>query len=224
VPADRSGYKYRCVVKNSGGSVTSSAATLTVTAAVAKPTITTQPSSVKAKDGSGSVTFKVVASGSGLSYQWQVCEAGSSTWKDSPATGNKTATLTVPATADRSGYKYRCVVKNSAGSVTSSAATLTVTAAVAKPTITTQPKDKLVSAGGNTTFTVAASGSGLSYQWQVSTDGGSTWSDSPATGNKTASLTIPVTASRSGYKYRCIVKNSGGSVISYAATLTVFGV
>ncbi len=210
--ASRDGYKYRCVVTNRAGKTISNPATLTVSGA--KPTITTHPSNVTKAAGSGSATFKVVASGSGLSYQWQYLAPGGS-WKDSPATGNKTATLTVPATASRSGYQYRCVVKNSGGTTTSSAATLTVLA------ITTQPKSVTKAAGGNVTFTVKASGTGLTYQWQVSTNGGSSWSDSPATGNKTATLTVPATLSRSGYKYRCIVKLGSLSVTSSAATLTV---
>jgi uncharacterized repeat protein (TIGR02543 family) len=215
---DRSGYQYRCVVKNSGGSVTSNAATLTVK--MVKPTITSQPASVTAAAGSGSVTFKVTVSGSSLSYQWQVSTDGGSTWADSPATGNKTATLTVPVTADRNGLKYRCIVKNSVGSATSNAATLTVT--IPKPTITTQPSSVTAKDGsGNVTFKVVASGSGLSYQWQVCEAGSSTWKDSPATGNKTATLTVPATLSRSGYKYRCIVKSGDAQVISDAATLTV---
>jgi hypothetical protein len=71
---------------------------------------------------------------------------------------------------------------------------------------------------------VKATGTGLTYQWQVSTNGGSSWSDSPATGNKTATLTVPATLSRNGYRYRCIVKIGSLSVTSSAATLTVISV
>ncbi len=218
--ADRNGYKYRCIVTNSGGSVTSNAATLTVTGG--KPTITTQPSNVTAAAGSGNATFKVAASGSGLSYQWQVSTNGGTTWSNSPATGNKTATLSVPVTADRNGYKYRCNVTNSGGTTTSSAATLTVTGG--KPVISTQPANAQAKAGTNVTFKVVATGSGLTYQWQVCEAGKTTWKDSPATGNQTATLTVPATASRNGYKYRCIVKNSGGTTTSSAATLTVLAI
>ncbi len=215
VPAtvSRNGYKYRCVVTNGSNSVTSSAATLTVTASTA-PKITAQPKDVTTAAG-GNVTFSVTATGTNLTYQWQVCEAGKTTWKDSPATGSKTATLTVPATASRSGYKYRCIVKSGTSSVTSSAATLTVVA------VTTQPKSVTQAAGSTATFTVKAQGPNLTYQWQVSTNGGSSWSNSPAEGNKTATLTVPVTASRNGYRYRCVVKSGSTTVTSDAATLTV---
>jgi hypothetical protein len=215
IPAttDRSGNKYRCVVSSGGESVTSDAATLTVTASTA-PKITAQPKDVTTAAG-GNVTFSVTATGTNLTYQWQVCEAGKTTWKDSPATGSKTATLTVPATASRSGYKYRCIVKSGTSSVTSSAATLTVVA------VTTQPKSVTQAAGSTATFTVKAQGPNLTYQWQVSTNGGSSWSNSPAEGNKTATLTVPVTASRNGYRYRCVVKSGSTTVTSDAATLTV---
>ena len=59
------------------------------------------------------------------------------------------------------------VVSNTAGTVTSSAATLTVNAAVIAPTITTQPVNQTVTAGATATFTVVAGGTApLSYQWQ----------------------------------------------------------
>ncbi len=186
-----------------------------------KPVISKQPQSIASAPGKD-VQFTVTATGESLSYQWQVCEAGKTTWKNSPATGNQTATLTIPATTSRNGYKYRCVVTNKAGKTVSAAATLTVATA---PKITTQPTSVTKAAGsGNATFKVVASGTGLSYQWQVSTNGGSSWSNSPATGNKTATLTVPATMSRNGYKYRCIVKIGSLSVTSSAATLTVISV
>ena len=45
----------------------------------------------------------------------------------SGATGCKTATLSIEATAGRNGYQYRCVITDATGAtVNSSAATLTV--------------------------------------------------------------------------------------------------
>ena len=74
----------------------------------------------------------------------------------------------------------------------------------------------------NATFTVAASGSGLTYQWQYKLANSTTWTDSPAASAKTASLTVEATTARNGNQYRCIVKDgSGNSVTSEAATLTV---
>ena len=116
----RNGYQYRCEVTNLVGSAVSEAATLSV---LKKPAITGQPKSVTADPGE-TVSFRVTASGSDLSYQWYYRTSATGSWsKSSNGTG---ATLTVEAKSYRSGYQYRCVVTNGLGSATSSAATLTV--------------------------------------------------------------------------------------------------
>ena len=89
------------------------------------------------------------------------------------------------------------------------------------PTITTQPGNRTVSALQSAKFTVVATGNPApSYQWQVSTNGGSNWTDiGGATSN---SYTIdPTSGSMNGWQYRCVVKNDKGEVYSEAATLTV---
>ena len=150
------------------------------------------------------------------SYQWQFCAPGKTEWNNSSMTGNKTATLTVEATTGRNGQQYRCVIKNSVGTVTSTAAKLTVTN---KPVITTQPASKTATAGSTVKFTVAAAGQNLSYQWQFKAPGTSTWNNSSMTGAKTATLTVEATAARNGQQYRCVVTNEAGSVTSEPATL-----
>ena len=211
------GMQYRCIVSNTSGKVTSSSAKLTVTAAVAAPTITTQPKAQTAAVGA-TATFKVVASGEGLTYQWQYKTAGSSTWKDK--SGATKASYTVTAKESYNGIQYRCKVSNAGGSVTSTAATLTVT--LPKPEITTQPKAQTAAAGETATFKVVASGTGLTYQWQYSSDYGKTWHDK--TGSTKATHTVTVKASYNGYLYRCKVTNSAGTVISSKVRLTVSGV
>ena len=86
--------------------------------------------------------------------------------------------------------------------------------------ITKQPVSTVVKIGEKATFTVAASGTGLKYQWQWSADGGKTWKNTSTT---TASYSIPASASSyNGYKYRCVITySSGKSVISDEATLYV---
>ena len=211
------GRKYRCIASNAAGSVTSNPATLTVTAAVTKPTITTQPKSVSVAAGS-TVTMSVKASGTGLKYQWQYSTDGGSTWTNNTSTGYNKSSMSFTVSAGFNGRKYRCIVSNSAGSVTSSAATITV---ATKPTITTQPKSVSVAAGSTVTMSVKASGTGLKYQWQYGTDGGSTWTNNTSTGYNKSSMSFTAKAAFSGRKYRCIVSNSVGSVTSAAATLTV---
>lgn len=89
------------------------------------------------------------------------------------------------------------------------------------PTITTQPQDVEVKENETATFTVKVTGTEpLSYQWQQSTDKGSSWTniDSATSDTYTAGKT---TMDMSGTQYRCVVSNSAGSVTSNVATLTV---
>ena len=64
----------------------------------------------------------------------------------------------------------------------------------------------------------AASGSGLSYQYQK--PGTSIWVDSRGVNDKKAIFTPDVTLSMNGYLYRCQVSNSAGTVCSSAAKRT----
>jgi pectate lyase len=109
---------YTVVVTNVAGSVTSAAATLTVNAAPVPPSITTQPASQTVNAGS-SVTFSVVATGTApLSYQWK--------FNGGNITGATSSSLTLNNVQSANAGSYTVLVSNSAGSVTSAAATLTV--------------------------------------------------------------------------------------------------
>ena len=205
------GCQYRCVVKNVLGSVTSSIAILTTVSDV--PTITTQPKNTAVAKGS-TATFKVVASGSNLTYQWQYKKVGESGWTN--WSGKTAATVTCTAGTSNNGCQYRCVVKNSAGSVTSSIATLTTV--INAPAITTQPKSVSVAKGGTATFKVVASGEALSYQWQYKKVSESSWTN--WSGKTAASVSCTAGTSNNGCQYRCVVKNAKGSVTSSIAILT----
>ena len=89
------------------------------------------------------------------------------------------------------------------------------------PTITTQPTSQTVTEGETATFTVVASGTEpLSYQWQQSTDKGSSWTNIDSATNTTYT-TGKTTMDMNDYQYRCVVTGSAGSVTSSAATLTI---
>lgn len=94
---------------------------------------------------------------------------------------------------------------------------------LAEPTIDSAPSNTTVVAGNNARFEVTATDV-TSYQWQVSTDGGSTWSDVSSATSSTLSLTSVATSSNS-YQYRVVLTNTSGlesvSVTSSAAILTV---
>lgn len=86
--------------------------------------------------------------------------------------------------------------------------------------ITTQPENYYGTTGSTATFTVAASGDRVTYQWQCSTDDGETWSN--VNGSTSTTLNIPTQASVNGNLYRCIAKDYMGHVAtSQAGRLTV---
>src|SRR4029453_13450101 len=125
-------------------------------AAVTPPSITTQPVDQTVTVGQ-KAKFTVTAIGKKpLSYQWT---------KDGVnITGATQASYTTPPTTlTDDGSLFAATVTNSAGSVTSNNATLTVQT---KPSITTQPVDQTVTVGQTANFTVTATGTmPLSYQW-----------------------------------------------------------
>jgi hypothetical protein len=95
--------------------------------------------------------------------------------------------------------------------------------------ITTQPSDDESATGEAVTFAVVATtvptGGTLSYQWQLSTDSGSNWSNISEAGVysdvDTATLAISDNTGLDGNQYRCVVSVVGGDdVNSDAATLT----
>lgn len=97
-----------------------------------------------------------------------------------------------------------------------------VTVTVQAPIVfTTQPTNKSVCQNGSVTFTAAATGTITSTQWQVSTNGGTTWSN--IAGATTTTLTLTnVQTSQNGYRYRLVLSSTGcGPTNSNAAILTV---
>ena len=92
------------------------------------------------------------------------------------------------------------------------------------PTITTQPQSLSVCENSIVSASVEANGSNLLYQWQNSTDSGSTWSDVKNETGTTSTLSsiVGVTLAQNNSQYRVIVSSkSGFFVISNVVTLTV---
>lgn len=172
---------------------------------VSAPTITTQPASATVTVGAAA-SFSVVASGSGLAYQWS---------QDGTAiSGATSASYSIATTTTASAGSYTVVVSNTAGSVTSSAAVLTVNAATSAPTITTQPTSVTVAVGATATFAVVASGATpLTYQWSKA--------GTAISGATASTYSIATVAAGDAGSYTVTVTNSLGSVTSSAVTLTI---
>jgi len=93
------------------------------------------------------------------------------------------------------------------------------------PSINSQPASLTVASGNNASFTVNASGTGLSYQWQVDTGAGFVNISNSAvySGATTAAITLTsVTLGMNGYKYRVIINGAvEPPATSNSVTLTV---
>jgi hypothetical protein len=194
---------YAVVVSNSGGSTTSATATLTVVTAISQPVITSQPTNQSVITGAA-VTLSVTASGSNpLSYQW---------FKNNAAITGATAisfTLGAATTTDAGNYTVR--VSNSAGSVISNVATITVNT---PPTIVASPTPQTVAAGGHIVLTVSATGSPVpSFQWQKN--------GMNILGATQSTFDIAAAAPTDAGTYAVVVSNAGGSIITVPVLVTV---
>ena len=206
------GYKYQAVFTNVLGTMTTTIATLTVQYA---PQLGTSPGDQTITAGQ-SVTFTVAASGDPApTVQWQLSTDGGAHFANISGATSVTLTFTTASTMD--GYEYQAVFTNSIGTATTSIATLTVQYA---PQITTQPATQTVTAGQTVALSVAVLGDPIpTVQWQLSTDGGSTFTNiSGATGT---TLSFTSASTQNQYKYRAILTNSLGTVTTSIATLTV---
>ena len=204
-----SGSTFSVVVTNSAGSATSNNATLTVNAAAVAPSITTQPANQTVTAGQVA-TFGVSATGTApMSYQWRK--------NGTNITGATSSSYSTPAaTTTDSGSTFSVVISNSAGSMSSNNATLTVNqAAAVAPSITTQPISQTLTAGQTATFSVLATGTApLTYQWRKS--------GTNISGANANSYTTPATTTAdSGSTFSVVVSNSAGSATSNSASLTV---
>jgi hypothetical protein len=173
------------------------------------PVIVAQTSSFTVLAGNPA-SFTVVAAGTGtLSYQWR---------KDGVAIAGATAaTYAIANTQVAQAGDYDVVVTNSLGSVTSTKITLSVTALITPPAITTQPVGQTAATGTTVTLSVVATGNPVpTYQWRK--DGVA------IAGATSATLTLPNVQAANAGSYTVVVTNSQGTVTSSAATVSVFTV
>lgn len=208
-------YRYRAQITNACPSnAVSNGAVLTVSSIAS---ISDQPAAASVCLNSVA-SFSVTASGSTLSYQWQVSTDAGANWTDIP--GATASTYSVSnVTAAMNNNQYRAVVFSCGPTgVNSAAATLTITSPA---NITTQPADVTVCPNANVTFSTTVNGSNLTYQWQLSTNGGSSYVNIGGAINASYSIS-GVTTSQSGNRYRVIINGTCTvDLVSFAAVLTV---
>ncbi|MES2694301.1 MAG: immunoglobulin domain-containing protein [Verrucomicrobiota bacterium] len=188
--------------------VSSSVATTSVTVrAAAPPVITTQPRTIVAEVGQ-TTGFTIGATGSfPRTYQWR---------KDGANIADGTAiTLTLTNITTNDAGTYTVTVSNAQGTVTSSAASLTVNAAVPPAISSFSPSDITYTHGQSATLSVSMNSgtSPFTYRWMkagVEIAG--------ATGSQ---LAFPVITPGDSGRYSVRVSNAAGSVNSREALVTV---
>ncbi len=173
---------------------------------VQTPVFLVQPQSQSVNIGNDA-TFCVTLKDSGTyNYQWQFNEQNIA-----GATLNCYRANSV--TAAMNGGRYRVIVSNSAGTVISDSATLTVVTPP-PPVIATQPIGKTVQEGSNVSFVVVASGQGaLVYQWQLN--------EQNLPGATSATLNLNSVKQNQSGRYRVLVSSPYGVTISDTVILTV---
>ena len=215
--------QYRCEIDATGAvsPAYTNAATLTVQRTLS---IQTDPSSQTGNEGSTSTYNVTTNQSSGTpTYQWERSDDGGANYN--PVGGATSAAYTTPALVydDDNNDRYRVVVSlvGAASSVTSNFATQTVLRVI---NITTQPQNTAVIEGSTGTFTIAATitSDSITYQWQISTNDGTSWSN--INGANTPSYTTPATTypTTPSEQFRCVLTNPAATTVtSNPATLTV---
>jgi hypothetical protein len=197
---------YDVVITSSGGSITSSLATLAVISGSVAPSISSPPSAAAVSIGA-TATFSVTATGTPtLTYQWRK--------NGTVIAGATSSSLVISSAQPSDAGNYDVVVTNSAGSVTSTAVALTVSTGTVAPSISAQPVALNVAENGRATFSVTASGNpSPTFQWRRS--------GAVIVGATNSTLVLANVQSSDAVSYDVVVTNSAGSATSNAATLTV---
>ena len=212
--AKYAGRQYRCMVTDGNETFYSKGGLLSLKALIS---IISGPEDVSAQEGE-QATFTVVAEGENLSYQWQWSKDGV-TWKNSTAAGCNTDTLSFKMNAKYAGRQYRCMVTDGTETAYTEGGLLSLKALIS---IISEPEDVRAKEGNQATFTVAAEGENLSYQWQWSKDG-TTWKNSTAAGYNTDTFSFKMSAKYAGRQYRCMITNGTDTVYTRGALLSVAG-
>ena len=190
------------------------------TATSAAPQIAAFGPSVRYVGVHGTFSFRVVAYGRRLQYQWWNQEIDAPDGHAIPSSlpfGVNTPRLVVTDvqnTRDYNGW-YWCVVTDGVTGQTATTPRGQVFV-IDVPTITRQPQSQTVPVGAAVSFTVEVDAHGpvpVRYQWF--------FNERPIVGATRPTLSIPFARPRRQGAYTCRVKTIGGTILSGGAFLTV---
>jgi hypothetical protein len=196
---------YTVVITNRNGTVTSATATLTIPA-VTLPVITAQPVSQTVRVGDSIYLNVGLQNSYGVTYQWK---------KDGTAIAGATNySYSFYASTSLTG-RYTVVVTNSAGSATSTAATIAIASAVTGPSFTAQPVSQTVYVGQPASFSAAATSTAgtVTYQWRKN--------GTDLSGQTSTTLTWTATQTTDSGTYTVVATDTNGATLSTPATLSV---
>lgn len=215
-PSSFIGNLYQVVISGCGGQFISDPAEITAGQLV---TITQQPINQDLCENAPT-TINLI-SPEAINFQWQEFVGGAWVNLNDNITlgivGTQTSNLNLSGAATVAGSRnYRCLLwADCSAEIISNEVTINHNPG---PSFQNQPTDQSVCLGTNTSFHFEAAGLGLTYQWQISNDGGNTYSalvnDAIFGQTNTDSLVLSgVTAALNNALFQCTVSGTCGNPI-----------
>ena len=155
-------------------------------------------------------SFTVETDRDDVTYQWYFSADNGASWEKSSCIAD---TLKVEFKAYRLNYLYRCEVTDADGNTVASEAAV-LAAQEMDLVIETQPESYVGAVNDDVSFTVEATGNGLTYQWYYSDNGGTSWAKSGTPGFATSTLLPILRTYRDGYLYYCQITDIFGNTVN----------
>jgi hypothetical protein len=208
--ANLNNYQYRCIVTS--GNICSTISNTSILNVFSVPAITSQPVSA-ALCANSTTNFAVSATGTSLTYQWQFLTTTTTVWSNcvdgSVYSGSTTSTLQVATSTALNNYQYRCILTS--GNICSTISNTSFLTVYLATNITSQPTSLTICPSQVAIFSLSATGTSLSYQWQYRSSSLVAWANCTNgpiySGVTTNNLQVINPNSFNNYEYKCIVTN-----------------
>ncbi|OJX34855.1 MAG: hypothetical protein BGO87_08910 [Flavobacteriia bacterium 40-80] len=199
---------YTVTVTDDNGCTATNGAGTTITTASSPVVTVGTVTTATCGNSNGGINISISGGTAPYSYSWSDGSVAQN------LTGVPAGTYTVTVTDDNG-----CTATNGTGT------TVPDVSGGGAPNITAQPQNADMCASGSTFVQVTASGA-TAYQWEISTDGGTTWANVTNNTNYTGATTNQLTisglgTSGSGVLYRCQVTGPCGNTATNSAVLTI---